>query len=55
MLAKLYEHIAHTDYIDLAADLMVDFRDTLKRMREAQISEGTNTDEKAKSWNLYIR
>ena len=55
VLAKLYEHIAHTDYIDLAADLMVDFRDTLKRVREAQISEGTNTDEKAKFWNLYIR
>ena len=55
VLAKLYEHIAHTDYIDLAADLMVDFRDTLKRVREAQISEGTNTNEKAKPWNLYIR
>ena len=55
VLAKLYEHIAHTDYIDLAPDLMVDFRDTLKRVREAQISEGTNTDEQAKSWNLYIR
>ena len=55
VLAKLYEHIAHVDYIDLASDMMIDFRSTLKSIREAQINEGISTDENKKTRNLYIR
>lgn len=55
VLAKMYEHIAHVDYIDLAADMMVDFRTTLKSIRDAQLEEGINTDESKKAKNLYIR
>ena len=46
--------IAHPDYIDLAADLMVNFRDTLKRIREAQLSEGESTSDKPKIRSLYF-
>lgn len=52
--AKLHEMIAHPDYIDLAADLMVNFRDNLKRIREAQLSEGESTSDKPKIRKLYI-
>lgn len=34
--AKLHEMIAHPDYIDLAADLMVTFRDNLKRIKDSK-------------------
>ena len=46
--------IAHPDYIDLAADLMVNFRDNLKRIREAQLSEGESTADKPKTRSLYF-
>lgn len=46
VLAKLYEHIAHTDYIDLANDLMVDFRETLRRIRDSQKEEGKISSKK---------
>lgn len=52
--AKLHEMIAHPDYIDLAADLMVNFRDNLKRIREAQLSEGESTADKPKTRSLYF-
>lgn len=52
--AKLHEMIAHPNYIDLAADLMVNFRDNLKRIREAQLSEGESTSDKPKIRKLYI-
>lgn len=52
--AKLHEMIAHPDYIDLAADLMVNFRDNLKRIREAQLSEGESTSDKPKIRSLYF-
>lgn len=52
--AKLHEMIAHPDYIDLAADLMVNFRDNLERIREAQLSEGESTSDKPKIRKLYI-
>ena len=55
VLAKMYEHIAHVDYIDLGADMMVDFRSTLKSIREAQLEEGISTDETKKTRNLFIR
>lgn len=55
VLAKMYEHIAHVDYIDLGADMMVDFRATLKSIREAQLEEGISTDETKKTRNLFIR
>ena len=55
VLAKMYEHIAHVDYIDLGADMMVDFRSTLKSIREAQLEENISTDESKKAKNLYIR
>lgn len=55
VLAKLYEHIAHTDYIDLANDLMVDFRETLRRIRDSQKEEGKINNEKKKLARLIIK
>lgn len=55
VLAKMYEHIAHVDYIDLGADMMVDFRTTLKSIRESQLEDGISADENKKTKNLFIR
>lgn len=55
VLAKMYEHIAHVDYIDLGADMMVDFRSTLKSIRESQLEDGISADENKKTKNLFIR
>ena len=35
--------------------MMVDFRSTLKSIREAQLEENISTDESKKAKNLYIR
>lgn len=55
VLAKMYEHIAHLDFIDVGANMMIDFRSTLKSIREAQLEEGISTDETKKIRNLFIR
>ena len=53
VLAKLYEHIAHTDYIDLANDMMVDFRETLRRIRDSQKEEGKISTKKKKGILIF--
>ena len=55
--AKLYELIAASEYIDLASDLMVDFRDTLKKIKESQLQENINLDESKpkRNFSLYVR
>lgn len=55
--AKLYELIAAGEYIDLASDLMVDFRDTLAKIKESQLEENINLDESKpqKNFSLYVR
>lgn len=55
VLSKMYEHIAHVDFIDLGINMMIDFRATLKSIREAQLEEGISTDETKKTRNLFIR
>lgn len=55
VLSKLYSSIAHTDYIDLGNDLMINFRSTLKSIRDTQVEEGISSDENRKTRNLYIR
>ena len=55
--AKLYELIAASEYIDLASDLMIDFRDTLKKIKESQLQENINLDESKpkRNFSLYVR
>ena len=55
VLSKMYEHIAHVDFIDLGINMMIDFRATLKSISEAQLEEGISTDETKKTRNLFIR
>lgn len=55
--AKLYELITASEYIDLASDLMIDFRDTLKRLKESQLQENISLDENKtkRKFSLYVR
>lgn len=55
--AKLYELIAAGEYVDLASDLMIDFRDTLKKIKESQLQENINLDESKpqRKFSLYVR
>ena len=55
VLAKMYEHIAHTDYIDLASDLMVDFRESLRRIKDSQTDNNISSDENRRVFSLYIK
>lgn len=55
--AKLYELITASEYIDLASDLMIDFRDTLKKLKESQLQENISLDENKtkRKFSLYVR
>lgn len=55
--SKLYQMIAHTDYIELANDIIIDFRTTLAEIKSSQIEEGTNLDEEkpSKKFSLFVR
>ena len=52
--AKLYEQTTLETYVDLADLIMNEFKDTLKRIREAQREEKINTNESYKPVGLYF-
>lgn len=52
--AKLYEQTTLETYVDLADLIMTEFRDTLKRIKEAQQDENITANETPKIRSLYF-
>lgn len=52
--AKLYEQTTLETYVDLADLIMAEFRDTLKRIKEAQLDEKITSNETPKIRSLYF-